>query len=77
MKLVSEADQTHRPKLHPVTKECNTWITAVLSGDVSATGIQVHVNILSEWQTQMWDGEGGGGEERERKTEAYSTLLQH
>jgi len=22
--LVSEAGRTHRPKLHPVTKECNT-----------------------------------------------------
>jgi hypothetical protein len=52
-------------------------MTTVLSGDVSATGIQVHVNILSEWQTQMWDVGWGKEEEenekkkRERKKEAY------
>lgn len=44
-------------------------MTTVLSGDVSATGIQVHVNILSEWQTQMWDVGGRGEEEETKKRE--------
>jgi hypothetical protein len=30
-KLVSEADQTHRPKLHPVMKGCNTLMTTLFS----------------------------------------------